>query len=83
MGMFDRFIKTEERALENPNALVSSDDYCTSWDGVISHLLLVVTVNVDNALGVPAVWSAVNFISGTLAIYNRAPWTLMAQRMLK
>ena len=26
-----------------------------------------VTVNVDNRLGVPAVWSAVNFISGTLA----------------
>ena len=25
-----------------------------------------VTVNVDKALGVPAVWSAVNFISGTL-----------------
>ncbi len=26
-----------------------------------------VTVNIDNALGVPAVWAAVNFISGTLA----------------
>ena len=27
MGMFDRFIKTEERELENPNAPVSADDF--------------------------------------------------------
>ena len=27
MGMFDRFIKTEERALENLNAPVSADDF--------------------------------------------------------
>ena len=27
MGMFDRFSKTEERALENPNAPVSPDDF--------------------------------------------------------
>ena len=27
MGMFDRFIKTEEYALENPNVPVSADDF--------------------------------------------------------
>tara|TARA_B100001939_G_scaffold143280_1_gene124058 strand:- start:39 stop:176 length:138 start_codon:yes stop_codon:yes gene_type:complete len=27
MGMFDRFLMTEERALENPNAPVSADDF--------------------------------------------------------
>ena len=26
-----------------------------------------ISVNVNNALGVPAVWAAVNFMSGTLA----------------
>ena len=67
MGMFDRFIKTEERELENPNAPVSADDFLhiMGWGDFSSAV--GVTVNVDNALGVPAVWSAVNFISGTLA----------------
>ena len=67
MGMFDRFIKTEERALENTNAPVSADDFLhiMGWGDFSSAA--GVTVNVDNALGVPAVWSAVNFISGTLA----------------
>ena len=57
MGMFDRFIKTEERALENPNAPVSADDFLhiMGWGGFSSAA--GVTVNVDNALGVPAVWS--------------------------
>ena len=67
MGMFDRFIKTEERELENPDAPVSADDFLhiMGWGDFSSTV--GVTVNVDNALGVPAVWSAVNFISGTLA----------------
>ena len=67
MGMFDRFIKTEEHAFENPNAPVSADDslHIMGWGDFSSAA--GVTVNVDNALGVPAVWSAVNFIPGTLA----------------
>jgi len=67
MGMFDRFIKTEERTLENPNAPVSADDFLhiMGWGDFSSSA--GVTVNVDNALGVPAIWAAVNFISGTLA----------------
>ena len=58
MGMFDRFLKTEERALENPNAPVSADDFLhiMGWGDFSSAA--GVTVNVDNALGVPAVWSA-------------------------
>ena len=34
MGMFDRFLKTEERALENPNAPVSANDFLhiMGWD---------------------------------------------------
>ena len=67
MGMFDRFIKTEQRSLENPNAPVSAENFLhiMGWGDFQSSA--GVTVNIDNALGVPAVWAAVNFISGTLA----------------
>ena len=66
MGMFDRFIKTEDRTLENPNAPLSADDFLQimGWDDFSSAA--GVTANVDNALGVPVVWSAVNFMSGAL-----------------
>ena len=64
--MFDRFIKTEERAFENPNAPVSVVFFHIMGWGDFSSAAGV-TVNVDNALGVPAVWSAANFIPGTLA----------------
>ena len=55
--MFDRFIKTEERTLENPNAPVSSEDFLhiMGWGDFSSAA--GITVNVDNALGVPAVWA--------------------------
>ena len=67
MGMFDRFIKTEERTPENPNAPASAYDFLHIMGWVDFSSAAGVTVNVDNALGFPAVWSAVNFISGTLA----------------
>mgnify|MGYP003315862256 FL=1 len=72
MGMFDRFIKTEERTLENPNAPVSEDDFLhiMGWGDFSSSA--VVTVKLDNALGFPAVWSAVNFISGRWATIRLA-----------
>ena len=55
MGMFDRFIKTEKRSLENSNAPVSSKDFLhiMGWGDFSSAA--GITVNVDNALGVPAV----------------------------
>ena len=67
MGMFDRLIKTDERALDNPNAPVSADDFLhiVGWGDFSSAA--GVTANVDNPPGVPAVWSAINFISGTFA----------------
>lgn len=68
MALFDRFRKREARnAFENPNAPISSDDflYQMGWGDFSSSS--GVTVNVENALGVPAVWAAVNFISSTLA----------------
>ena len=68
MGIFDRLIKTEERTLENPDAPVSADDLLPIMGWGDFSFAAGVMVNVDNALGVPAVWSAVNFISGTLAL---------------
>ena len=67
MGMFDRLMKTEQRSLENPNVPVSADNFLhlMGWGDFNSSSGVV--VNVESALGVPAIWAAVNFISGTLA----------------
>ena len=67
MGIFDRFRKPENRNLENPSAPVSAEDFLQvmGWGDFMSSA--GVTVNVETALGVPAIWSAVNFLSGTLA----------------
>ena len=67
MGLFDNFKKAEVQSLENPNAPVSAENFLhiMGWGDFQSSA--GVTVNIDNALGVPAVWAAVNFISGTLA----------------
>ena len=67
MGIFDSFRNMEARNLENPNAPVSAEDFLQvmGWGGGLSEAGINVTI--DNALGVPAIWSAVNFLSGTLA----------------
>ena len=67
MGMFDKFLKTEQRLLENPNIPVSADNFLhlMGWGDFNSSSGVV--VNVESALGVPAIWAAANFISGTLA----------------
>jgi HK97 family phage portal protein len=67
MGLFDNFKKTEARSLENPNVPVSADNFLNlmGWGDFTAQT--GISVNIDNALGVPAVWAAVNFISGTLA----------------
>lgn len=67
MALFDRFRKAETRNLENPTAPVSASDFLQvmGWGDLFASS--GVTVNVDTALGVPAVWSAVNFIAGTIA----------------
>lgn len=67
MGLFDNFKSKEARSLENPNVPVSADNFLNlmGWGDFTAQA--GITVNIDNALGVPAVWAAVNFISGTLA----------------
>ncbi len=67
MALFDFLRKPENRNLENPNAPVSAEDFLQvmGWGEMTASA--GVTVNIDTALGVPAVWAAVNFLSGTLA----------------
>jgi HK97 family phage portal protein len=68
MGLLDRFRKAEQRgSLEDPRVPISTTDFfrVMGWGELVSAS--GVTVNIDNALGVPALWAAVNFLSGTLA----------------
>ena len=69
MGVMDMFRskQPEIRNLENPSAPVSQADFLQvmGWGDTIASA--GVNVTIENALGVPAIWSAVNFISGTLA----------------
>ena len=67
MSMFDRLFKTEQLSLENPNTPLSADNFLhlLGWGEFNSSSGVV--VNVENALGVSAICSEVNFISGTLA----------------
>jgi HK97 family phage portal protein len=67
MGLLDRFRKPESRNLENPSSPVSAEDFSQVMGWGEMSASAGVTVNTDTALGVPAVWAAVNFLSGTLA----------------
>ncbi len=62
-----RFWRGEARTAENPKVPVSSADFIQHFYGVVSLSSVGVRVTVDKALGVPSVWAAVNFLSGTLA----------------
>ena len=66
MGVIDRFFESEQRSLENPNIPVSADNFLQILGYGDTTAASVVTVNVETALGVPAMLAAVNFISGTL-----------------
>ncbi len=78
MGIFDRFRKVENRNLENPNAPVSANDFLSIMGWGSTNASSGVVVNIDTALGIPAVWAAVNFLAGTLAglplcVYRKTP----------
>lgn len=79
MGVLD-FFRTEKRATVYPNGSIPVSDpnilkiFGLPYGGVSAS---GVSVNIENALGVPAVWSAVNFIAGTIAglplnVYTRS-----------
>ena len=68
--MTHHWIQKEERATPLPNGSVpiSADNFFErlgySWGGTSAS---GINVTVENALGVPAVWAATNFMAGTLA----------------
>ena len=55
MGLFDNFNKVDVRSLENPNIPVSAENFLhlMGWGDFNSSSGVV--VNVENALGVPAI----------------------------
>lgn len=57
--------KKEQRSIENPRIPISSDSVSQylGWSDSITPA----KVSVSSALGVPAVWGAVDFMSGTIA----------------
>ena len=60
------FGRREGRSIENPQVPISSQNIVALLDfGGVSAA--GVNVTIDAALGVPAIWAAVNFLSGTLA----------------
>lgn len=69
MGVFDRF-KPDRRAtvIANESGIATSDPRIRELFGLFGMSSASgVTVNEETAMGVPAVWAAVNFIPGTLA----------------
>ena len=67
MGIMDRLFGREQRAsIEDPQVAISSQ-YIVSFLGLDAVSASGEHVSIDGALGVPAVWAAVNFLSGTLA----------------
>lgn len=59
--------RKEKRSVENPQVPISSEAIIEFFGGMFGSSAAGVEVTVDRALGVPAVWAAVNFISGTIA----------------
>lgn len=60
-------VKAEERSsAENPNVPISSESILAML-GFSGNSAAGVNVTIEAALGVPAIWAAVNFIAGTMA----------------
>lgn len=68
MSILERLgIRTEARNVQDPTKTVSAGDFFQWLTGGIGIASSDVLVNEDTAMTVPAVWAAVNFLSGTLA----------------
>lgn len=67
MGIFDRFRREQRASPEDPRVPISSPQILQFF-GLDEHGSAAgESVTIESALGVPAVWAAVNFISGTMA----------------
>lgn len=66
--MWNPFRRKEQRASpEDPNIPLSGATLALLWGDDYGKSAAGETITVDTALGVPSIWAAVNFISGTLA----------------
>lgn len=68
MAIFNLFGRKETRSFDRENIPSSAENFIQlmGWDDIF-QASSGVTVTIDKALGVPSVWAAVNFLSGTLA----------------
>lgn len=64
MGIFDRF---STRSIENPNVSLSDPRAFEMIFGESGSSAAGVNVTAESVLKIPAVWAAVNFLSGTVA----------------
>jgi len=68
MGFLDRFLPERRGTVFADSSIpVSSDSIVQIFNGLGGVSASGVVVNIDKALGVPSVWAAVNFLSGTMA----------------
>ncbi len=66
MNFFDRLLgKSESRSLEDPAVSISSSEVLKYFG--MSNSITVPSVTIDRALGIPAYWCGVNFLSSTVA----------------
>lgn len=66
MGVRDWFRRNEARSVEDPRVPISNRAILTFF-GLDESNAAGELVTVESALGVPAIWAAVNFMAGTLA----------------
>ncbi|MEW7009498.1 phage portal protein [Lentilitoribacter sp. EG35] len=68
MGFFDKLGLTKRGSVPSGCVPVSSSDFMQLINLANSSLSSAgISVNTESALGVPAIWAAVNFMSGTIA----------------
>lgn len=64
MAFWNPFAKTEKRSLENPRVALSD---VAGIAGMFNYNTPLAPVSMDRALGIPAIWAAVNVIADTFA----------------
>lgn len=67
MALWSRNKKTETRNIQDPSVPVSSEAFLEFFGLGEGMSSAGVSVTIDNAMGVPAIWAAVNFLAGTIA----------------
>lgn len=66
MRLRSPFVREQRASIEDPQVPISSDNIM-AFLGLNAISSSGENVSIDTALGVPAIWDAVNFLSGTLA----------------